>query len=70
MARIWESNEERDENEELVVTEQRDSDAPAVTADSEESIEATSDDPREVIEQFSEDVESSPARRGHESDVS
>ena len=66
MSQIWEQNEEKDEEEELVVTEHRDVSEPAVTPDDEQQIEAPSDDPRSSMDVLGEDVSSSPARRGHE----
>ncbi|MGO1537835.1 MAG: hypothetical protein ACTHZ9_06195 [Leucobacter sp.] len=69
MARIWEQNEETDEDEELVVTEHRDRGADDVlerSVNEEESVEVTTDDPRAALEELGEDVASSPARRGHD----
>lgn len=66
MAEIWEQNEQKNEEEDLVVTEHRDNSEPNVTADDEESVETTTDDPREALEVLGEDVSSSPARRGSE----
>lgn len=66
MAQIWEQNEEKSEDEELVVTEHRDSPEPAVTPEEEQAVETAGDDPREALEELGEDVSSSPARRGHE----
>lgn len=66
MSQIWEQNEEKDEEEELVVTEHRDQGEPAVTPDEEQQIETASDDPRSALDELGEDVSSSPARRGHE----
>lgn len=65
MARIWESNESRDGDEELAVTEQRDRDRPAVTPESEPAEENPEGaEPRDALEAQGEDVASSPARRG------
>lgn len=66
MAKIWEQNEKKSEEDELVVSEHRDAQEPAVTPSSEQSVETTSDDPRDVLEELGEDVASSPARRGTE----
>ncbi|MGO3147841.1 MAG: hypothetical protein ACTIJ6_09200 [Leucobacter sp.] len=69
MAEIWEQNEERSEDEELVVTDHRDAKEPAVLPGDEQSVEVTSEDPRDALEEQGEDVSSSPARRGHDDDV-
>lgn len=66
MAEIWEQNEEKGPEDELVVTEQRDAERPAVDPDDEQAIETTESDPRDALEELGEDVASSPARRGHE----
>lgn len=68
MAEIWEQNEQKNEEEDLVVTEHRDEPRPNVTADEEQSVETTTDDPREALDALGEDVSSSPARRGGPSD--
>lgn len=68
MAKVWEQNEERDENEELVVTEHRDADGPALEPEDEQAVETTEDDPHEALEELGEDVASSPAQRGHDED--
>ena len=64
MARIWDQNEEIDENEELVVTEHRDEPAPAVSSDEEQSVETATGGGRAPLDALGEDVSSSPARRG------
>lgn len=67
MAQIWEPGEEKDENEELVVTEHRDASGPGITSEDEQGVEIPEgEDPREALEALGEDVASSPARRGHE----
>lgn len=67
MAEIWDRNEEKSEDEELVVTDHRDSSEPAVKPEDEESVETTAgSDPRQSLEELGEDVASSPARRGTE----
>ncbi len=66
MAQIWEQNEKKSEEEDLVVTSHRDEDEPAVTAEDEESVETPSGDPRNALDALGEDVSSSPARRGTE----
>lgn len=68
MARMWEQNEELDEEEELVSTEHRDADVPLVDDEANEQLQVTTDDPREVLEDLGEDVSSSPAQRGHVAD--
>lgn len=64
MTHRWEQNEEIDENDELVVTEQRDDSEPAVPPEDEESTETTEEDPQGALDELGEDVSSSPARRG------
>lgn len=66
MARIWEPNEELDEEEELVVTEHRDGEEELASADDETSMETTVSEPTDVLEEFGEDVASSAAERGHD----
>lgn len=66
MAQIWEQNEEKSEEEELVVTEHRDREEPAVDVEDEQSIETTVGDARSALDELGEDVASSPARRGHD----
>lgn len=65
----WKQNEEKREDEELVVTDHRDGDEPIVTADEEPSIEMTQGTARETLQEQGEDVASSPARRGHDNTV-
>jgi len=64
MAQLWEQNEERDENEELVVTEHRDDSEPAVPPEDEPSTESDAEEPQSSLDELGEDVSSSPARRG------
>lgn len=66
MAQLWESNESKDADEELVVTDHRESDEPHVTPDDDLSVETTASNPQEALEALGEDASSSPARRGHE----
>jgi len=66
VAQIWEQNEEKDEDDELVVTEHRDEAEPAVEPEDEQAVETTEPDPRAALDELGEDVSSSPARRGHE----
>ncbi|WP_416446636.1 hypothetical protein AB3K78_04860 [Leucobacter sp. HNU] len=66
MAEIWEQNEEKGPEDELVVTAQRDSGRPAVEPEDQQAVETTEPDPRDALEELGEDVSSSPARRGHE----
>ncbi|PRI10012.1 hypothetical protein [Leucobacter massiliensis] len=66
MAQPWEPNDEKDENEELAITEHRDAAEPAVTAEDEQAVEVAEPDPRAALDALGEDVASSPARRGHE----
>jgi len=66
MTRIWEQNEEKGEEEELVVTEHRDDERPAVAPEEEQTVEAPGGDPRNALDALGEDAASSPARRGHE----
>jgi len=66
MPEIWEQNEEKSEDEELVVTEHRDDPEPAAPPEDEESVETTGADPRKSLDELGEDVASSPARRGSE----
>ncbi|WP_282851495.1 hypothetical protein [Gulosibacter sediminis] len=66
MAEIWKQNENKSEEEDLVVTEHRDEQEPAVTPEEEQSVETTSGDPRNALEELGDDVASSPARRGTE----
>lgn len=66
MAQLWEQNEEKNEEEELVVTDHRDSEEPAITSDDEQIVEVTTSDPRDALGELGEDVSSSPAQRGHE----
>lgn len=66
MAEIWEQNEEKTEDEELVVTEHRDAREPSVSPEAEEAVEVPpGENPREALEELGEDVSSSPAQRGH-----
>ena len=64
MAQIWDQNEEVNENEDLVITEHRDTDRPAVTPEDEQLVETTHDDPQETLDELGEDVSSSPEQRG------
>lgn len=64
MGRLWEQNEELDENDELVVTDHRDETEPAVPPEEEPSTGTTTGDPQEALDELGEDVSSSPARRG------
>lgn len=67
MAQLWEQNEEKDEEEELVVTEHRDAPAPAVPPEEEQAVEVPEgEDPRDALDALGEDAASSPTRRGHE----
>ena len=67
MAQIWEQNEERDEDEELVITSHRDDDEPNVSAGNEEEVEVPQgESARDALRVLGEDVASSPARRGHD----
>lgn len=66
MAQIWERNEEKNEDEELVVTDHRDESEPVVTPEEQQAVETPSGDPRNALDALGEDVASSPARRGHE----
>lgn len=66
MARIWEQNEELGEEDELVVTEHRDADEPAVESADEQAVETALGGGRNPLEELGEDVASSPARRGHD----
>lgn len=66
MTQDWKRNEEKTEDDELVVTEHRDGAEPFVTPEEEQGIETVEETPREALEELGEDVASSPARRGHE----
>ena len=66
MTHAWKSNEEKDQDDELVVTEHRDRTEPNVTADTEQSIEMVEDTLQESVEVLGEDVASSAAERGHD----
>lgn len=66
MTQMWDKNEEKNAEEELVITEHRDSDVASVTPEQEPQTATTADDPREALEELGEDVSSSPARRAHE----
>jgi hypothetical protein len=66
MAQIWEQNEEKDQDDELVVTEHRDDSEPAVDPDEEQAVQTTEEDPRAALDELGEDVSSLAARRGHE----
>lgn len=66
MSRIFDQNEEIDEETELVATDHRDEAEEAVPPEDEESVETLHEDPREAMEELGEDVASSPARRAHD----
>jgi len=66
MAQLWEQNEEKDEEDELVVTEHRDDSEPAVPPEEETAVETPAGDARGALDALGEDVASSPARRGHD----
>ena len=65
----WKQNEEKSEDEELVVTEHRDDAVAPLDSEDETSIEMTQDTTRETLQEQGEDVASSPARRGHDNTV-
>lgn len=68
MADSWTQNEEKNEDEELAVTDHRDQEGLTVTADDDQTLPASAaeQDPREALEALGEDVASSPARRAHD----
>ncbi|WP_449278843.1 hypothetical protein [Leucobacter sp. GX24907] len=67
MANVWGQNEEKNEEDELVVTTHRDEPDPAVTPAEEQAVEVPEgEDPRDALDALGEDVSSSPARRGRE----
>lgn len=65
MVDSWKQNEEKDQDEELAVTDHRDQEGLTVTADDDQTLPAPAaeQDPREAL---GEDVASSPARRAHD----
>lgn len=69
MSKIWDQNEEINEDEELVVTDHRDASSAVIDAEEADDVETTQDDPREALAELGEDVASSPARRGHDNEV-
>lgn len=66
MVQLWNTNEEKSADDELVVTEHRDADGPVVTGEDEQLIETSADGPKHALEELGEDVSSSPAERGTE----
>lgn len=64
----WKQNEEKNEDDELAVTDHRDQEGLTVTADDDQTLPASAaeQDSREVLEALGEDVASSPARRAHD----
>ncbi len=71
MVDSWKQNEEKDQDEELAVTDHRDQEGLTVTADDDQTLPgpAVEQDPRgalEALEALGEDVASSPARRAHD----
>lgn len=66
MAQIWKPNEEKSEDEDLVVTGHRDEELGQAEPENEQAVEVPEDDPRSALDALGEDVASSPARRGHD----
>ncbi len=75
MADSWKQNEEKSEEEELVVTDHRDApedplplgfEGESAAAEEVPDEQLREGDPRSALEVLGEDVASSPARRGHE----
>ena len=64
----WKQNEEKNEDDELAVTDHRDQEGLTVTADDDQTLPASAaeQDSREALEALGEDVASSPARRAHD----
>lgn len=64
MTGMWKPNDEKNEDEELTVTEHRDTNAPQVEPDDEQAVEMPEESLEATLESLGEDVASSPARRG------
>lgn len=65
MADAWKQNEEKNEEEELAVTDHRDAPAETeLTERDESSVETPSGDGQAAMQALGEDVASSPAARG------
>jgi hypothetical protein len=69
VAEIFRPNEEKTEDDELVVTGHRDEAHEGVHPDDETAVQTAESDVRSALDALGEDVASSPARRGHEDPV-